>query len=154
MNIAVAFATLSGNTLTVASEIDRYLSELGHTVTQFDVLETSADQLKHFDVVFIGSSTYGTGELNPISEMFFATAEAGSHHCEHTKFAIFALGDSSYPNFAESGKIILKELQRMEASIILPILTLDGFPDEAMFDKTRNWVAKILPQVTALAEET
>lgn len=148
MNIAVAFASLSGNTLIVATEIQKYLEQLGHTVTLNDLLQTNPDDLKKYDLVFLGSSTYGEGDLNPIAEIFFSTATSLSHVCDQTKFALFSLGDSSYTQFAESGKIMLQKMNEMEASCLSPVLTLDGPPNEEIFTQVRKWVDQILIQTS------
>lgn len=144
MNIAIAFASLSGNTLTVSTYLQSYLLEQAHEVTLYDVLETPADKLKHHDLVFIGSSTYGDGDLNPISEMFLSTAHFEKHICDHTKFAILSLGDSSYPHFAAGGQILSNSLIEMGAEVILPILTIDGIPDENTFSKVKTWADGII----------
>jgi len=146
MNIAIAFASLSGHTAAVAATLQADLIKQGHVVTLYDMLETTADNLKHHDLVFIGSSTYGDGDLNPIAEMFFSAAQIEKHACDHTKFAMFSMGDSSYPQFAAGGKIILDNLNSMGASIISPILTLDGPPAEEMFAEVKKWSETIVAE--------
>lgn len=149
MNIAIAFASLSGNTVTVSLDLQTHLVEQGHAVTTYDLLETSADTLKQHELVFLGSSTYGDGELNPIAEMFVSAAQIEGHTCDHTKFALFSLGDSSYPQFAKSGELIAQELAVMGASLLSPILTLDGFPDDAMYSQVRSWAEATIATLTA-----
>lgn len=148
MNIAVAYASLSGNTLNVATEIQKHLENQNHSVTLYDLLQTNPDDLKKYDLVFLGSSTYGDGDLNPIAELFFTTATSLSHICDQTKFAIFSLGDSSYTQFAESGKIMLQKMNEMQAFCLQPVLTLDGPPNEEMFIEVRNWVDHIVSQAS------
>lgn len=149
MNIGIVFATLSGNTTTVASTLERYLLDQGNTVTVHDSLQTVADELKHYDLVFIGASTYGDGDLNPIADMFFSAAGSVHHNCDHTKFAIFSLGDSSYPHFAASGPIMLERLQQMRATVIEPILSLDGPPTDEMMNEVKKWSEEILVVASA-----
>lgn len=144
MNIAIAFASLSGNTLTVATYLQSYLIKQKHEITLYDLLKTSANKLKQHDLVFIGSSTYGDGDLNPIAEMFLSAAHFENHTCDHTKFAILSLGDSSYLQFAAGGQILSDSLTEMGAKVILPILTIDGTPDENTFSKVREWADKII----------
>jgi flavodoxin len=153
MKIAVAFASLTGNTITVATAIQQYLSEKGFEAPAFDLLGTNADSLREFDLVFLGSSTYGEGDLNPIAELFFTMAKASSHDCDHTKFAIVALGDSSYTNFAESGTLTAEALSSMHAEIVEPVFTIDGPPDEQVLDQVRSWVESILQKVMAEEEQ-
>ncbi len=144
MKIMVAFATLSGNTMLVAQAIADYLQELGHTVETQDLLQTGPERFKEYDLVFIGSSTYGDGDLNPIAETFFGSGEISNHDCGDTDFAIFALGDSAYANFAESGQIIKAKLEEMKAHILGEIFTIDGYPDEQVITAVKKWAAGIL----------
>lgn len=146
MNIAIAFASLSGHTSAVAVALQADLTGRGHVATLYDMFETTADNLKHYDLVFMGSSTYDDGNLNPIAEMFFSAAQAEKHACGHTKFAIFSMGDSSYPQFATGGKIVLDNLNSMGASVIFPILTLDGPPTEEMFAEVKQWSEAIVAE--------
>lgn len=140
----VAFATLSGNTMLVAQTIHDYLAALGHEVEMQDLLQTDPDQFKAYDLVFIGSSTYGDGDLNPIAETFFGSGEILDHDCSSANFAIFALGDSAYANFAESGSIIKAKLEEMNATILGEIFTIDGYPDEPVMMAIKKWLDEIL----------
>lgn len=146
MKIAVAYASLSGNTREVALVIESSLKEMGHLVTLYDLLETEADALLKYDLVFVGCSTYDEG-LNAIGQMFVDTARVSGHDCRGVKFAIFALGDSTYPRFATAGIELQDELRRMGAGILDPILTLDGRPTEAMSKKVKAWVGVMLTRV-------
>lgn len=143
MKIAIAFASLSGNTLSIANHLQDFLLNLGHDVTMYDMMDTSAEQLKTHNLVLMGISTYDDG-LNPIGELFFSSADADNHFCNHTKFAIFSLGDSSYPNFAIAGETVMEKLKTMGALVLEPILTLDGPPTEEMFAESEEWVEQII----------
>lgn len=140
--IAVAFATLSGNTLTVAQMIKDKIEELGKEAELFDLMTITPDDLKEYQNIFFGSSTYGDGELNMIAEMFFAQTQAqgDSLSYEDNTFRIFALGDSSYPIFCNAGDLIKEELIKHKAKFKGEILKLDGFPDENMKVLVNNWV--------------
>lgn len=144
MNLAVAFASLSGNTLDVATNLQTHLLQQANRVALYDVIETPADRLKKYDLVFFGCSTYDDGDLNPIAEMFLNTAHQEMHGCNHTKFAIFSLGDSSYPRFATGGQKLSENLTKMEATIISPIFTIDGVPNEETYIKIKDWSDKII----------
>lgn len=146
MNIAIAFATLSGNSLEYAQEIQSYLENKNIQTKMFDLLETNADDLKQFNVVFLGGSTYGDGDLNPIAELFFSLTTPLTHDCEHTKFAIYALGDSSYPAFGNSGQLMQEKMQSMHAHVLSPIKIFDGRLSATTGAELREWVDEILSQ--------
>lgn len=150
MNIGIAFASLSGNTLSVAIHLQTFLQQQGHEATLHDLLETQADQLKKHSLVFLGSSTYGDGDLNPIAEMFFISAKQENHDCHQTKFALIALGDSSYPQFAAGGKLVSDNLLKMHAHLLQPVFTVDGEPDEQVFTALQDWASTIIRSVENL----
>lgn len=147
MKIAVTFSTLSGNTALVANDLVDYLNNNGHKAELFDVINTNPDQLKEHELVFFGSSTYGDGDLNPITELFFSTADQQNHNCNNTHFAFFSLGDSSYPHFATSGKISSEKIESMQGNILEPVLQIDGYPNQATYQKSRQWADSILTQL-------
>ncbi len=175
MKIAVAFASLSGNTLQVATEISEYLQNLPpqqnlpaiEKIDLLDLIDTQVAQLQAYELVFMGGSSYDEAGINPIAEMFFNTAEgaagaAGEGAAEaaavgateiaqtifkQTKFAVFALGDSSYPEFATSGRVMAEKLVKLGGEIIEPILKLDGQPDAEMLIGVKQWVDGVLGEL-------
>lgn len=140
--IPVAFATLSGNTLTVAQMIKEQIEKLGKEAELFDLMTITPEELKSYPHIFFGSSTYGDGELNMIAEMFFAQTQAQGDGLsyENNTFRIFSLGDSSYPIFCNAGELIKIELSKHKAKFKGEILKLDGFPDENMRVIINKWV--------------
>lgn len=146
MKIAIAYASLSGNTTAVAREIEKHLLKNNHQVEMFSLLETQADSLKDYDLVFMGSSTYDEG-LNPIAAIFFDLARINGHTCDHAGFAVFTLGDSTYPEFATSGKLAKKQLETLGAQIVEPILVIDGKPTSKDLERSRKWVNGILGEI-------
>ncbi|GIK84221.1 MAG: flavodoxin [Patescibacteria group bacterium] len=147
MKIAVTFSTLSGNTALVANDLIEYLENKGHETKLFDAMNVDADQLKEYELVFFGSSTYGDGELNPITEIFLSTADQKNHNCNNTHFAFFSLGDSSYPIFSSSGTLSSERIAKMHGNIIEPILQIDGYPNQDTFQKCKQWAETILDQM-------
>lgn len=167
MKIAVAFASLSGNTLQVATEISEYLQNLPpqqnlpaiEKIDLLDLIDTQVAQLQAYELVFMGGSSYDEAGINPIAEMFFNTAEGAAGAAavgatkiaqtifKQTKFAVFALGDSSYPEFATSGRVMAEKLVKLGGEIIEPILKLDGQPDAEMLVGVKQWVDGVLGEL-------
>ena len=166
MKIAVAFASLSGNTLQVATEISEYLQNLPpqqnlpaiEKIDLLDLIDTQVAQLQAYELVFMGGSSYDEAGINPIAEMFFNTATGDTGTAagdaenvqtifKQTKFAVFALGDSSYPEFATSGRVMAEKLVKLGGEIIEPILKLDGQPDAEMLIGVKQWVDGVLGEL-------
>lgn len=147
MTIAIAFASLSGNTLRVATHLQAFLQQTGCQASLYDLLETQADQLTKYSLVFLGSSTYGDGDMNPIAEMFFTAANQAKHDCHQTKFALISLGDSSYPQFAVGGTVVRDNLAKMNAHLVSPTFTIDGEPSDHVLIDVQAWASTIIQAI-------
>ncbi|MBP9760948.1 MAG: flavodoxin domain-containing protein [Candidatus Magasanikbacteria bacterium] len=139
MTIAVVFATLSGNTQAVATELYSFLTSKQYKVQLFDIQHVSADELKQFDLVFLGCSTWGDGDMNLILDIFFDDAKNACHSCDGTKFAIFSLGDTLYENFAMAGDIAQNKIQEMYGNIVATTIKIDGYPTENLYTQVQKW---------------
>lgn len=61
------------------------------------------------------------------------------------RYACFALGSSSYPNFCAFGKYVDVQLQRLQASQILPLSTGDELSRQE--DSFMKWTNKLLDKL-------
>jgi flavodoxin len=145
MNIAIVYATLSGNTQAIATELYSFLStQKQYQVKLFDIQDVTADELKQFDLVFLGCSTWGDGDMNLIIDIFFDDANKVCHCCDGTKFAIFSLGDSMYDNFATAGSIAEKKIQAMKGCIVTTTIKIDGYPTDEHYREVQAWAVSVL----------
>lgn len=144
MSIAIVYATLSGNTQAVATDLYDFLLKKQEAVKLFDIQDITADELKQFDLVFLGCSTWGDGDMNLILDMFFDDAKKSCHCCDGTKFAIFSLGDSMYDNFATAGNIAEKKIKEMEGCIVADIIQIDGYPSEEHHTQVSKWALDVI----------
>ena len=144
MNISIAYATLSGNTQAIADALYSFLSEKQYNVSLFDIQDITADELNQFDLVFLGCSTWGDGDMNLILDMFFDDANNTCHSCDGTKFAIFSLGDSMYDNFATAGSIAEEKIKKMGGCIVAETIQIDGYPTKKHFKVVQEWAVSVL----------
>lgn len=147
MKIAVIFSTLSGNRTLIATDLVDFLKSKGHKTDLLDAISTDPDQLTEYELIFFGSSTYGEGDLNPITELFFSIADQQSHNCNNTRFAFFSLGDSSYPNFSTSGRLSSEKIATMHGNTLKPIFQIDGPVSQHIFEDVRHWAEGMLDQL-------
>jgi len=147
MKIAIAFATLSGNTEKIAYELEKFLLNKSYEVDLLNLENTKVDELKKYDLVFLGCSTYGDGDLNLIMDIFLSEADQICHQCESTRFAIFSLGDSIYPNFAIAGEIVEDKIIDMGGEVIHPYIKIDGYPSSEVFEEIKKWVLEVLKKL-------
>jgi flavodoxin I len=75
-SIGIFYGSSTGNTATIAKSIAQKLNEFE---TQLhDVAKATADDLNKYDMLILGTSTWGYGDLQDDWESFFAETKEGS----------------------------------------------------------------------------
>ncbi|MET1218872.1 MAG: flavodoxin domain-containing protein [Glaciecola sp.] len=123
--IGIIVGSVYGNAQNVADHADIYLSEQGHDVT----VETDPDLgfLDEHDIQFVITSTTGMGDVPPNLELFFADAKDTMPMQTGKKFAVAALGDSSYcESYCGAGKQFFELFTELQAQPLLPLLEVDA----------------------------
>jgi flavodoxin I len=94
--IGIFYGSSGGNTQRVAKNIAKKLGDVGDSDI-YDVGKAGADSLAPYDVLLLGSSTWGVGDLQDDWESFIKTL--ASADLSGKKVALFGCGDSSsYPD--------------------------------------------------------
>ncbi|WP_394194483.1 flavodoxin domain-containing protein [Microbacterium foliorum] len=111
MIIHVLFGTESGNAELVASDIADALQD-EHDV-RVDDLTDAADDIGSADLTLIVCSTHGEGDLPQSAVPFVDALRSDRPDLTGLTFAVFGLGDSSYPNYSKGSEhveVLLREL--------------------------------------------
>lgn len=135
--------SVMGTALEVAQTLDEELEELGHDI----ILNThyqSGDLAKYSEAVtLICSSTTGIGDLPenivPLHNDLVNTPPRLINH----NYLVVALGDSSYPDFAQAGKTLDEAMEgiggiRLGEPCVLDAMLTDE-PQEDIITWIRNW---------------
>ena len=129
MNVYLVYATNSGGTEIVANNIAAVLREAGHTVEVKNVSEATAEAVLAADAAVIGSCTWdyegAEGQphegYRPLMEALRQKKTTGK------KFAVFALGDSSYTVFCGAATELEKWVKEIGGNLVTPSLRIDGY---------------------------
>ncbi|MCD5414916.1 MAG: flavodoxin [Clostridiales bacterium] len=138
----VIFGSTMGNTETLAGSVVEGLEEGGKEVTLKNVTETKIKEVADYDLVVMGCSTWGLGELQ---DDFISFYDAMSKDfLDGKKAAVFGPGDSGmYPdNFCDAVTIIEEKLEECGAKIVEDCLKVDGDVDDAL-DETKAWAVSV-----------
>ncbi len=127
--IAILYGSTSSNTENVATAIAKKLEN--HDVDIFNVADISAEDVKSYSNLILGTSTWGLGDLQDDWDSFlkdFATLDFNSK-----TIALFGLGDSmSYPDtFVDGMGTIYNEITDKGAKIIGEVETSAYSYDES-----------------------
>ena len=104
MDIKILFGTETGNSSMLADKAKDILSADGITAEVLDMGDVDFEKLKTFENVIIITSTFGDGEppFNATALHEELQGKTGNE-LQNTKFAVFALGQSIYEKFAQTG---------------------------------------------------
>ena len=142
----VIYGSTTGNTETLSKAVETGLTKGGMEVTVMDVTKTDIDKLGDFDLVVLGCSTWGEGELQDDFIAFYDAMK--KDHFDQKKVAVFGPGDSEmYEDyFCEAVTLIETKLKECGAAIVTESLRVDGDVDPALGD-AEDWAQKVATSV-------
>ncbi|MEP6683864.1 MAG: flavodoxin domain-containing protein [Parafilimonas sp.] len=146
LTISVLYGTETGNSKKIASKLASVLKGKQHKVTLKALDQYNADNLKKESLVFIVMSTHGDGEPPAAAKRFYDHLYKKSHDFSNLKYAVLALGDSSYPLFCKAGEDVDLKFKEFGAIQVLPIEKSD-LDIYAVSDAWINNVVNNLPTV-------
>lgn len=121
--IGIFYGSTTGYTADIANRIAK---KLGVDIADIhDVANTSPSALGEYDTLVLGTSTWGSGELQSDWEDFINGAE--ELYLKGKKIAIFGCGDETYSDtFNGAIGTIYQRMKKTEADFIAPF-NADGF---------------------------
>ncbi|MCI2265264.1 sulfite reductase subunit alpha [Sediminivirga luteola] len=126
MTVQVLYGSQTGNAETLAEEFASALGESGVGAQVRSLDQITPDELPGMGHVIVICSTYGEGEMPDNAELFWdALAAEGVPRLEDLKFGVIALGDSSYDDFCQAGKVLDTRFEQLGATRLLPRVDCD-----------------------------
>lgn len=113
-------------------------------VRVLDLFDASPTDFVGYDLILFGCSTFEEEGLNPIATRFLEERCIEENCLFDYKFAIFALGDSSYKLFAPCGNITKTKIESFGGVVVGEILTIDGYPDDKVLAEAKKWADEIV----------
>lgn len=147
MNILLVWATNSGTTQMVADMIANGLTTAGHTVTQKEVRNATADDFTSPDVILLGSPSWDfdgkEGMPHEDYAPFMKLFEGKTF--ENKKFAVFGLGDMSYKFFCGAVTHLEEFVGTLKGTLVVPSLKIDNYYSDANGNNTKitAWAASL-----------
>ena len=146
--VLVLTASQTGNARRLGEKLREALAAAGHAVKVVGAADVNAKQLVAARTLFAVASTQGEGE--PPDEargLWELLAGRKAPKFADTAFAVFGLGDSSYPLFCEAGKFLDERFATLGAKRLLDRVDSDvEYADEA-----DAWIAAAVAAVPAPA---
>ncbi len=146
--VLVAYGTETGNSKQLAYQLAEKAMQAGVDIEVVNLAEYRLRQLLRENLVMFICSTHGDGDApEPIGEFYSALMKEQKADLGQLKFAVLALGDTSYPLFCEAGKNIEQRLIQLGAEAVLPRLDCDVDYQEA----ADQWMAEVINILPARA---
>lgn len=138
--VQILFATMTGNAEYCAGAVEKAVRACGYTPQVHNVSDIIPAELARHPVLLVCASTYGEGDPPPEAEDFFDSLkrlDAGT--LAGVRYALLALGDTTYDEFCGFGKKLDDELQRLGAEPFLDRVDADVDYDPAL----GIWIDKV-----------
>ena len=145
----IVYGSNSGETEWISEIIGDVLRSKNFNVKIKDVTEIEdPEELLNYDLILIGSSTWGLGELQENMKTF--EPELQKLNLAGKLAAAFGPGDKQgYPDyFCKAVDIIEDDLVRCGAEIVMPALKVDESEDrEKREEQIRKWAEELIKEV-------
>lgn len=124
--IALMVGSVYGAAQYVAEEAQQVLSGLGHHIALFEEAKLDAVLDFNADIWLVISSTTGQGDIPDNLLPFFLDVQNRFPLLTGKRFAVIALGDSSYDTFCGAGEQLRELLLEIQGTELAPMLRIDA----------------------------
>ncbi|WP_247744948.1 sulfite reductase flavoprotein subunit alpha [Shimia sp. R11_0] len=147
-HLDILFGTQTGNAETVAEEAAAMAKAKGFAPRLAEMDDVSMEQLATMQNLIVVVSTYGEGEMPDNAHQFWeALSATTAPRLENLSYGVLALGDTSYDEFCQAGKLVDTRLEQLGARRLGARVDCDvDFEDAA-----EAWIAATIPDAGSVS---
>jgi len=147
--LTILYGTETGNSAELAHALEAAATGKGLSCTMVDMADYKVRQLGQEQDVLIVVSTYGEGDPPQPATSFFEFVEGRrAPKLDGVRFAVLALGDSTYEYYCQAGKRLDRRLEELGAARLAERVDCDVDYEDA----AAAWIEAIVGQLSAAAE--
>jgi sulfite reductase (NADPH) flavoprotein alpha-component len=149
-SLIIGYASDMGTAEYIAMQLADAVKAVGVDVTETELNDIPLDDVvaaSHFIVV---ASTFGEGEVPDNGTVFWEELSASTASLDHLRYAVLALGDTSYDLFCNAGRIFDARLAELGAHPLADRAEFDCYRE----GDARDWIvdiAKLLEEANTAA---
>ncbi|WP_456296479.1 FMN-binding protein MioC [Vibrio sp. AK197] len=139
---------ITGSTLGGAEYVGDHLSDLleEHGLSTTIHNQPQMSEIPAQGIWLIITSTHGAGDYPDNIQPFIADLQNTPPRMSEVKYAVIAIGDSSYDTFCEAGKHAYDLLEDIGAQPLTDCLTIDVTTDTIPEDAAEAWLKQHINQ--------
>ncbi|HVZ25110.1 MAG TPA: flavodoxin domain-containing protein, partial [Sediminibacterium sp.] len=123
--LTIVYGTETGNARKLATEFATRAKKLAYPVKLVSLDQYRVTDLHREQNLLVVISTQGDGEPPLAAQKFYDHIHQAGFQLPAIKYAVLALGDSSYPLFCKTGTDVDEQLEKAGAQRILPVCKCD-----------------------------
>ncbi|TXH82429.1 MAG: assimilatory sulfite reductase (NADPH) flavoprotein subunit [Rhizobium sp.] len=144
--LTILYGTETGNAVDLARRLEENLRAAGLASTLVDMADYKVRQLGSEADILLIASTYGEGDPPQPATGFFEFIEGRkAPKLDHVRFAVLALGDSTYEYYCEAGKRLDRRFEELSAQRLFPRVDCDVDYEDA----AARWMGEAIACLTA-----
>jgi flavodoxin I len=140
----IIFGSTGGSTAFISQFVQSGLESSGYEVTRKDVRKASVDELKNFDLVVLGCSTWDMGKLQGQLQIDMRpfVEQLKGYDFKGQPVAVFGLGHYSYTFTCNAANILTEAVRVSNGKLVAETFKIDDVAD-LFSDKIEEWAKGI-----------
>ncbi|GAA4821123.1 sulfite reductase flavoprotein subunit alpha [Nocardioides caeni] len=147
--VHVLFGSQTGNAEIIAMDTADAFGAAGLTAKLLAMDEIGCADLVAMTHVVVVSSTYDDGDMPDNAQDLWDELDSDSPDLAHVRFAVLALGDSSYDDFCAAGRHFDERFAELGAHRVLERVDCDLDYEQP----SRQWITAVVETFTALGDD-